>query len=162
MNEPQNTSAPIPLRWRIRAWLFRELFADEYTELNNAVAARDYSRRKLVDLQDREAARTAVRRPARFRLEGGLSEELIAARLRGTQKSGVIEAVLAHIAAKVVGLSDRATDSPYGERVTAEGVTPAFTADERLHLAGQAAGVAEILRELQELTAPEEEEKKAP
>lgn len=99
-------------------------------------------------------------RPARFKLEGGMAPAQIAESLAGQRGTPAVKAIEALLANKVIELSDKATDAPHGAYATAEGTVPAFGADERLHFAGGASAVAELLAELQELVKPNEEPKK--
>lgn len=133
--------------------LFRLLFGAEFERLKKAealyassVSNRAELARKIEDLE--------ARRPARIENAAEMTEEQIAERLAGTENSPPVKAVLAKIGAKVIALSDQATDAPRGEIVTREGVIPAFTNDDRLHLAGGAAHLAELLRDLQALAKP--------
>lgn len=174
---------------RFRRWLFRLLFAAEYQELSQMrqllqvchdIAAdyrspyplpawqRSHPAVVAVDALDRRcravvAQRDQLRAPkaARFKLEGVMPREQIGEILAGQRDTGAIKAVQALLAHKVIELSDRATDAPHGAYVTAEGQVPAFTADERLHLAGGASTAAELLAELQALVQPREEVKSA-
>lgn len=143
---PQNTAAPIPLRWRIRNWLFRELFAAEYILLNDANARVErYAAEVRRAFDEKEDLRRS--RAARFVLEGGLAEAEIERRLTGTIKTPVIEAVMALVDRKIVEMSDRATNPP----------TATNTADLRVYEAGGANAIAEFKARLQDLTKPAEE-----
>lgn len=141
----QNTSAPEPLRWRIRRWLHRELFTAEYQSISYLTRERD-EWRALAERMKKEWDP----QPARFELEGGMPEEEIAQRLAGQERTPLMLAVMAHLGAQVVILADQATDVPHA----------ALDHDTRLHFCGQAAGVAGVLADLQRLTAPQEEEGK--
>lgn len=159
---------------KFRQWLFRKLFAAEWAQLEvvrecnrlmeeqleKACVAHGLSlaHPRIWNVLD-ELARLKRGRPARFKLEGGMSPEQIGERLRGQEKSQVILAIVAHLSAKIVDLADKSTDAPRGATHLRNGdVLPAFTETERLHFCGQAAGAAEVLAELQELTAAGEEE----
>lgn len=131
----------------LRNQIFRRLFAAEYSEL---LAARE----AVTELQDTVRGLLEPRAPARIVAEAVMTDEQIAKALAGSHESPPIKAVVAKMQARVVALSDRATDAPHGPIVTREGTIPAFTEEERLYLAGQASGVAELLGELQELTEP--------
>lgn len=138
---------------KIREKLFILLFAAEYERLQELALHIKNVQSLNWQLRDK-LDRLPQPWPARFKLEGGLPEEEIAQRLGGTGKTPVMQAVVAHLGKKVVILCDRATDAPRPAMTMSNGATLApFTEQERLHYAGQAAGVAEILAELQELTA---------
>jgi hypothetical protein len=140
--QPANTAAPIPLRWRIRNWLFRELFAAEYGQLHGyRMLAELYAKK-----EEEARARTDSRR-ARFVLVTAVSDQEIARRLTGTITTPVVEAVMSLIDRKIVEMSDRATNAP----------SETNTADLRTYEAGGANAIAEFKSRLQELTAPQEE-----
>lgn len=144
---------------KIRQWLFEYLFGAESRRLDVAEAWNRTRAQQVDGLMAELATRPPRPPPARFKLEGAISPAEIAGRLRGAEKTPMIQAVLAHLGAKVVELCDKSTDVPRGETHLRGGeVLPAFTETERLHFCGQAAGVAEILAELQDLTAATEEE----
>lgn len=148
-NQPiENTAAPIPLRWRIRAWLFRELFATEYTQLSNYARIADAAIREARIAQGELDALRAGR-PARFVLEGALPEDQLARRLAGTATNPIVGAVMALVDRKIVEMSDRATNPPTAEN----------TAELRTYESGGANAIAEFKARLQELTAVVAEEK---
>jgi hypothetical protein len=136
----------------LRQYLFRLLFGAEFRALQERPTTIARLERELRDL------RTTLWRlkgpPAHVAIAAELTEEQIADRLAGTHASEPIKAVLAKIAAQIITLSDRATDAPRGEIHTREGNIPAFTNDDRLHVAGGAAYLAELLRDLQQLVRP--------
>lgn len=146
----QNTAAPIPLRWRIRNWLFRELFATEYTQLNTY---RQLATNALQTANQAQAELEQLRQPrrVRFMLEAGLPEEQIVRRLAGTIETPAIQAVMALVDRKIVEMSDRATNPP----------SDALPPDLRTYEAGGANAIAEFKSRLQDLTALPPEEKKA-
>lgn len=144
----------MPLRWRIRNWIFREVFPQEYTNYNNVTKERDWWRSQVTDRgQDRG-------RMARLRLEGGMPEEDIEHILQGTFELPIIRATLAHVSAKIIVASDIATDAPREQVTTADRVIPSYTSEMRLHDAGRASAFAELLADLQGLTAAKAEEAK--
>lgn len=113
----------------------------------------------------RERARPpAPKTVARILLAGGMSEPAIAEQLRGTESTPTVKAICAHLSSKIILLSDRATDAP---RTTCQvkGETIAgYSAEERLHDAGGASYLAEVLGEIQDMTKATptaEEESKA-
>lgn len=138
--EPKNTVAALPLLWRIRAWLFRQLFADEYAQLNYVTAERGHWR---------ALAEKLTPRPARFVHEAPLSETEVARRLAGTIKTPVLEAVMSLLDRKLVEMSDRATNPP----------SEVNTPDLRTYEAGGANAIAELKSRLEDLAKPQEEEK---
>lgn len=141
--QPDNAAAPLPLRWRIRAWLFRELFAAEYVNLNSLQRAFTASLREVERLEQAHNALIHGRR-ARFKLEGGLPDEEIARRLVGQAETPVMQAVMALIDAKIVEMADRATNPP----------NEVNTADLRTYEAGGANAIAEFKTRLQEVARP--------
>lgn len=122
----------------MKQFLFLLLFGAEYHELREA----------------RAELRRLKPAPARFVAGVDMTEAQIADRLAGTENAPPVKAIMSKIGSKVIELSDRATDAPRSELVTRDGIVPAFTADERLHLAGGAAHLAELLRDLESLTKP--------
>lgn len=154
---PQNTAAPIPLRWRIRAWLFRELFAAEYMTGQALHRVRLEQEKTMHEMS--LVIQRLQRKPARFKLEGNMAPEQIEELLAGTRGLPAIKAVEALISAKIIELSDKSTDAPHGAYATPEGTVPAFGPEERLHLAGGADATALLLAELQELIKPKEQAK---
>ena len=116
--------------------------AELQTELNAAQI-------ELRALRSKTRARTG---PCHIRLADAMSEEQIAQALAGTAESGTVKAIVSHVSTRMVRQLDAATDRP----------SAGFTADQRLHESGGASTLAELLRDLQGLTAPREiEEKKA-
>lgn len=148
-NPPENTGAPIPLRWRIRNWLFRELFATEYQQLHNY---RSIAENALREASAAHGALDQLRagRRVRFLLEAGLPEEQVMRRLAGTHANPIVTAIMALVDRKIIEMSDRATNPPSVEN----------TAELRTYEAGGANAIAEFKARLQELTAEKEEEKK--
>lgn len=171
---------------KFREWFFKLLFGAEWRSLQAFIKVDAINLERIANYQKLERAMsaektdlivelaktragaagwrakfekaTALRSPARFKLEGGMPAEQIAHRLAGQEKAPVIEAIVAHLSIKIVELSDKATDAPRGPETLRDGrVLAAFTESERLHFSGQASGVAEVLANLQEMTAPQAE-----
>jgi hypothetical protein len=138
-----NVAAPIPPRGRIRSWLFRALFAAECAQLNKATADSDYWRSRAMRREDEQR----IGRIARFKIAGGMADLEITRRLRGAHDSPIVQAVQALLDAKIVEMTDRATNPP----------SAANTAELRTYESGGANAVAEFKVRLQELTAPAEE-----
>ncbi len=107
----------------------------------------------------REELHQKAPRPARFKLEAALGPEAIALHLAGTDHQPAIKAIMAHVGAKVVEASDRATDEPR-ETVSEGGrIIMGYSEEKRLYDSGRASAFAEILTDLQALTAMVEEAK---
>lgn len=104
----------------------------------------------------------AWRKPARFMLEGGMTDGEIERALAGAEGSPIVRAIMAHIGAKLVRKADDATDAPREMITTAERVIEGYTAEMRLHDAGGASHLAELLGELQALTAAKAAEEEKP
>lgn len=105
----------------------------------------------------RAELRAKTPRPARFRLEGGMTEETIEMHLAGTEHQPTVKAILARIGARVVRASDQATDEPR-ETVVVDGRTlPGYSEEMRLYDSGRTSAFAEMLADLQQLTAPRPE-----
>jgi hypothetical protein len=126
----------------MKNWLFKLLFGGEYAKIQSL-------ERENEDLRQRATMRRD-RRVARFKLEGGLPEDQVARRLAGAQDAPLIQAVMALVDAKIVEMSDRATNPP----------SSANTPDLRTYEAGGANAIAEFKTRLQELTAATAEEEK--
>lgn len=141
--QPNNTAAPAPLRWRIRNWIFRELFAAEYVRLHHWQEIAQAHLRTVEGLEKELAGFTQSRR-ARFKLDAALSDEEINRRLAGQSETPVLQAITALIDAKIVEMSDRATNPP----------SEINTPDLRTYEAGGANAIAEFKARLQELTRP--------
>lgn len=141
--QPINAAAPQPLRWRIRNWLFRELFAAEYIQLHRWQEVAQVHLREVERLEREINLFTQARR-ARFKLDGGLPEEEIQRRLAGQAETPVMQAVTALIDAKIVEMSDRATNPP----------SEINTQDLRTYESGGANAIAEFKARLQEVTCP--------
>lgn len=107
-----------------------------------------------------ELNKKASPRVARFRLDGGMTEEEIRRTLRGTKDSPIVKAIEAHLGASIVRDSDAATGEPRELIVTPERTLAPYTAEMRLHDAGKASALAALLAELQELTAEGDEEER--
>jgi hypothetical protein len=153
MNATQspNTAVPLPLRWRIRNWLFRELFATEYMQLHNYQRIADQALREATAAAE-ELDRLRRGRPARFIMDqASMGEEEIARRLAGTQQNPALQAVMALVDRKIVEMSDRATNPPSAEN----------TADLRTYEAGGANAMTEFKTRLAGLTEPRPETAKA-
>lgn len=94
-------------------------------------------------------------RPARMIVDKAMTEQAIEELLAGTETSGLMKAVQALITARVVELGDQATDRPRNTIVHRDGsVLAGYSQDERMHDAGGAANLAEMLARLQELAKP--------
>jgi hypothetical protein len=91
-------------------------------------------------------------RPARFKLDAAMSEEEIERTLRGAYGSPIVKAIVAHVGAKIVTISDLATDVPREMIVSSDRVIPPYTGEMRLHDSGRASGHAELLSDIQRLT----------
>lgn len=100
------------------------------------------------------------KRPARFALHGGMTEDAIAEQLHGTEKMPMMLAVVAHISAEIVRLADVSTDAPRDPVVLPDRIIPGYSAEQRLHDAGGASHLAELLEKLQELSRPVPQEGK--
>lgn len=157
-------------------WLFKLLFPAKYRkfheqgiELSAAWAlarydlgmySMDHPVRKsevctaIMVLHQRVKAAEAqcVRKPAHITLAGGMSELAIAEQLRGTESTPTVKAICAHLSAKIVLLSDRATDAPRTVCQVKGETIAGYSAEERLHDAGGASYLAEALGEIQDLT----------
>jgi hypothetical protein len=110
-----------------------------------------------------ESALAEAQRPrvARIKLEDAMDPELIAQTLAGTHSTGAVKAILAHLGAKLVEKSDLATDRPRDQVREPDRIIEGFSAEQRTHAAGEASGIAEVLGELQQLTAAQESTKEA-
>lgn len=112
-------------------------------------------------LQTREAFRRELeknmKRPARLTVIGLMSDLAIEENLAGTETNSVMRSVCAIINAKIVELSDLATDRPRQNMDRPEGSVEGYSMDERLHDAGGAAHLADLLAKLQELSKPKEQ-----
>jgi len=142
----------------VRAWLFRRLFGAECAEvglLRNQVAALQHE----IELNrehygtELEALRAAARghRPtAKIALADQMTPDQIEARLAGTAGREEIKAVFAYLSAELVRRSDLATNPPSPALVQRDGaLIPAFDNEARLHTAGGADALADVLRVLQ-------------
>ena len=98
------------------------------------------------------------RLPARLRLEQALSPELIEQYLAGTDQTAPVRAVLAHVAAKLVLATDEATGRPQVMLRFPDRTVAPYTTDDRMYDSGRAGGLAELLGELQAMTAAKEEQ----
>lgn len=103
-------------------------------------------------------AKQSPSRPARFKLEDAMPEDQIERHLGGTADSAVVKAIVAAIGTRIVRLSDQATDAPRETITQGERVIAGYTGEMRLHDAGGASALAELLRSLQTLTAHADEE----
>jgi hypothetical protein len=105
-----------------------------------------------------EAALAEAQRPraARIKLEDAMDPEKIAQTLAGTHGTGAVKAILAHLSAKLVEKSDLSTERPREQVREPDRIIEGFSAEQRTHAAGEASGIAEVLGELQELTAAHE------
>jgi hypothetical protein len=110
-------------------------------------------------LEAQLAQRKLPPRPARFALEGGMSEEMIGQLLRGTEKLPQVRAIVALLSAEIVLLSDRATDAPREAVQLPDRTIAPYTEQMRLHDAGGASHVARILARVQELAVARDEPK---
>ena len=147
--EGTNTAAKPTRRQRLRAWLHRKLFGAECRW-----AAEDRAQLWLLRKDNAElcaALRKLERKPARLEVAGGMTAQQIEDRLAGAHSSEPVRAILAKIGAKIIELSDRATDAPREQMETRDGVIPAFGHDDRIYVAGGAAALAELQSDLQEL-----------
>lgn len=120
----------------------------------------DDLRRLAIQWDEREAALraelTPKPRPARLKLEDEMPPEQLAELLRGTAGLPAVRAVLALVKTQLVELSDRATDAPRETIALPDRTLAPYTAEMRLHDAGGAAHLAELLSRLQDLTAARE------
>lgn len=98
--------------------------------------------------------------PARLRIEGGMPPEQIEQVLAGTKDSPIVKAIEAHLGAMLVRATDRASDRPSETLVQGDRTIAGYSETMRLHDAGIAYGLADLLLELQHLTAHKEEEPK--
>lgn len=147
----------------------RDLLGAESVRADSLRVRLDELEQKLAtaekELERRDAAHAlelaravAPQLPARLRLEQSLSSELIEQFLAGTDQIAPVRAVLAHVAAKLVAATDEATGRPqvmlrYPDRTVAP-----YTAEDRLYDSGRAGGLAELLSELQAMTAAKEQD----
>lgn len=136
----------------MRTWLFRTLFGDEYVALRFARVEAERLRLERDKLQLRVNEIEAARRPARFRLDGGMTEEQIESQLQGTAQTPTVRAIMAKIDAKIVELCDRATNPP-GERITPE---------MRAYESGGANAITELKQTLEDLVAAKAEKNEDP
>ena len=113
---------------------------------------------QLIELQGKimklatEKQNEKKRRPAKMESVGPMTEEAVAEALVGTETSQMVKAINAKITAKIVDLSDRATDAPRETMLIRGETVTGYTADQRMHDAGGAAHLADLLAELQEMT----------
>lgn len=136
---------------KINELLFKFLFPGKSRELANCRAAL-LSAESTFRLLERQTWRP----PARIAIAAEMTDAQIEDRLAGTHTTEPVKAILAKIGGRVIELADRSTDAPRGERQTRDGTIPAFTGEDRLHVAGGAAALAELLGELQALTKDRE------
>lgn len=97
------------------------------------------------------------RRPAKMVSTGLMDEASIAEALRGTAPTATVRAIEALLTQRLIDLSDIATDRPRSTLQLPDKTIPGYTMEERLHDAGGAAHMADILARLQELTKAKEE-----
>lgn len=95
-------------------------------------------------------------RPARLKLEDEMPPEQIAELLRGTAGLPAVRAILALVKTQLVERCDLATDAPRETIALPDRTLAPYTPEMRLHDAGGAAHLAELLARLQELTAAKE------
>lgn len=138
--------------WRTVAEANQRMGEAARRELGVLKDDRDWWRRRAMG-NEKNAAR-----PARITLEGGMGPEAIADVLRGTHALPSVRAIVDHIGAKIVAKADTATDAPRETQTLPDRILAGYSAEMRLHDAGMAAGAAEILSELQELTAAKAED----
>lgn len=96
-------------------------------------------------------------RPARLELEAKMSPEEIERTLRGSASSPIVKAILTIITARMCEDSDRATDRPAVLVVSHDRITLPYTAEDRLHDAGRASSLGDLLGFLQEATKATDE-----
>lgn len=95
----------------------------------------------------------AAPKGARLRLEGGMSVEDIERTLGGTKSSPAVKAIEALISTRLVEASDKSNDEPREAVMLPGQVITGFTTEMRTHAAGGAWALANLLQEIQELTA---------
>ncbi len=103
-----------------------------------------------IELGALRSAKRARTGPCHIRLADAMTEEQIAQVLAGTAESGAVKAILSHVSTKMVRQLDAATDRP----------SAVVTSEVRVYESGGGAVLAELLRELQGLTASREIEEK--
>lgn len=135
----------------MRNWLFRTLFRAEYNRQQRLEA--ECERLTKRNLEITETWRP-VRpwSPARITIEPAMADQAIDDALAGTDKTEPVKAIVAMMSSAIVSLSDRATDAPRPTLETRDGIIVGFSENERLHVAGQVSGIAEMLREIQQRT----------
>lgn len=105
----------------------------------------------------------AVVRPARITIEGAMEEEQVKRALAGTHGTPAVKAILALVSHRMVAACDTATDEPRETQILPDRVIVGYTSENRLHDAGRASALGDLVRELQAFTADapvEGEEKK--
>jgi septal ring factor EnvC (AmiA/AmiB activator) len=122
----------------------------------NLIVERDGFMQQLAETRRKTAPRVA-----RLRLEGLLPPEQVQAALANHRTDAVVRAVLDHVARLMVEASDLASDEPRETIATPERIIQGFNSDQRLHAAGKACALAELLADLQRLTAAKDEEEAA-
>lgn len=95
-------------------------------------------------------------RPRRIVLETAMSREEIERVLGGTDGSPQMRAVVALVTQALVDASDRATGAPVEPAVVGNQIYSGFTPEMRTYAAGGAEALANILAELQAITAERE------
>lgn len=126
--------------------------------LNLKVMIEESKVRCLQNELEAERAKHQIR-PARIVVQAGLSEDAIASMLNGTETLPVNRAITGLLTAKIIELSDTATDRPRPTIQLADQVVQGYTTEERLHDAGGASHLADMLARIQELSKPKELEK---
>lgn len=97
------------------------------------------------------------RPPARLRIDGGMPQAQIEQVLAGTNGSPIVKAVEAYLGARLVSATDRASDKPSETIVQGDRTIVGYSETMRLHDAGIAFGLGELLLDLQGLTADKED-----
>ena len=85
----------------------------------------------------------------------------VEAALAGHRDIPAVKAVLDHVSRLVVEAADAATDEPRDPVREPDRLIQGFNAEQRTHAAGRACALAELLADLQRLTAAAEEREAA-
>lgn len=133
-----------------------DALAESHAKLQAVTEERDGFMQQLA-----ETRRKAAPRPARLRIEGGMTPEQVQAALAGHRDVPAIKAVLDHVSHLVVQAADLATDEPRDPVREPDRLIQGFNAEQRTHAAGRACALAELLADLQRLTAAKEEREAA-